>query len=416
MTEVPREEKLKTLILLGTVLALLGLAVSTYSLYHHIELKYFGEGGFSCNINETLSCDDVARSRFSEDPWGNPLGVYGAGYFLGLGLLLIVGFFKEAFRRETLQAYTAMVITGVLVSLSLGALSHYSLGKLCPTCMVIYLITFFQALILWFTREALPRPFTLKEVTNGGWYGILALIVAIGIFQMAKPSTSHKLTLDIPKDSEQLEVLKKQIEAAQAPGILAMLEKQPTDAFRIDASAYSGLGEDFRKGSDDAKVKIVEFADYQCPACGQASRVMRQMASEFGDKIQIVFKNYPLDNSCNPNLPRAMHAFACQAALLTRCAGTYGHFWELHNKFFDNQEKINETTVIAWSKDAGLTDAQIQQCLKSKDQLAKVQDDIKQGSATGLTGTPTIFFNGRKYNGPVDAEVIRRVIQALLEG
>ena len=87
----------------------------------------------------------------------------------------------------------------------------------------------------------------------------------------------------------------------------------------------------------------------------------------------------------------------------------------MNYKLFENQAKIDETSLIAWSKDVGLSDSQIQQCLASKDVLAKIQDDISQGSASGLTGTPTLFFNGRKYNGPIDADAIRQVIQALLE-
>ncbi len=419
VTDTPQEEKYKTLVLLGSVLALLGLGVSFYTLYHHIELKYFGAGGFVCNINDTLSCDDVARSRYSEDPWGNPLGVYGAAYFGGLLLLLLVGKFKEAFRRETLQAYAAMVVTGVVVSVSLGILSKVSIGKLCPTCMVIYAVTFFQVIFLYFNREALPRPFTWKETSNGAWYGIVTLVVAIGLFQMLKPTNTKNMTLDLPKDPKQFEEmqqdLKRQIEAAQAPAVLGMLDPNPSSAVKIDASAYSGLGEDYRKGSDDAKVKIVEFADYQCPACAGAAAVLKQLSVEFGDRVQIVFKNYPLDNSCNPSMPRALHAYACQAAKLARCAGSYGKFWELNTRMFENQSKIDETSLIAWSKDLGLTDAQIQQCLTSKDILNKIQDDINQGAASGLTGTPTLFFNGRKYNGPIDAEVIRRIIQALLE-
>ncbi len=412
MSTAYRDEKLKTIVVLGSILAVLGLGISLYSLYHHIELKYLGEGGFACNINDTLSCDSVANSKYSEDPWGNPLGVHGAGYFLGLLALLVVARLKEEFRTEALQAYAVLVGVGVLASLALAGISHFSIGKLCPTCMGIYAITFVQAAVLFFSREALPRPFDVKKTVNGGWYAVMSLAVAVALFQMFKPASTRNLTLDVPKTPEQLAELQEQ--AAGESLALASLDSREASSVKIDYSAYSGLGEDYRKGSDEAKVKIVEYVDFQCPACASASRMMRQLSSEYGDRILVVFKNYPLDKTCNAGMQSAMHPFACQTAVLARCAGTYGRFWEFTNKAFDNQQNIDGTRIVAWAKELGLSDEQISQCQNSKDILAKIQDDIRQANEAGLTGTPTIFINGRRYNGPLDAGELRRVIDALL--
>ncbi len=416
MSDAKVEEKLKNLFLLGSVLAVLGLGISLYSLYHHIELKYFGDHSFMCNINDTLSCDEVANSRFSEDMWGNPLGLYGAGYFLGLLLLLVVGRLKPELRRDVLQTYGTLVVIGVVVSVTLGGISHFIIGKLCPSCIGVYSVTFVQAAVLFFSLEAIPRPLSFKQISNGGWYAVLALGVAIALFQLFKPAPNRNMTLDVPKTSEELAALKSKIEGDRRPGALASLDANVAASVKIDFSAYSGLGEDYRKGSDDAKVKIVEYADFQCPACSTASKAMRQLASEFGDRILIVFKMYPLDNACNPGMQRAMHAYACEAAIIARCAGSYGKFWDLHNQFYDNQSSIDSTRILAWAKDAGLSSDQIAQCKASKDIVAKIQDDIQQANAAGLTGTPTIFFNGRKYNGPVQIDELRAVVQALLAG
>ncbi len=413
MSTANRDEKLKTIVLLGSVLAVLGLGISLYSLYHHIELKYLGEGGFACNINDTLSCDSVANSKYSEDPWGNPLGVHGAGYFLGLLALLIVSRVKESMRDEALQAYAALVGIGVVVSLALAGISHFSIGKLCPTCMGIYAITFLQAAILFFSREALPRPFNLKQATNGAWYVVMALAVCVALFQMFKPSRTQNITLDVPKTREEIADLQKQV-ASSGTLALASLDNKESPSVKIDYSAYSGLGEDYRKGSDEAKVKIVEYVDFQCPACASASRVLRQLSAEYGDRILVVFKNYPLDKTCNPGMQSAMHPFACQTAVLARCVGAYGRFWEFANKAFDNQQNIDATRIVAWAKELGLADEQISQCQNSKDIVAKIQDDIRQGNESGLTGTPTLFINGRRYNGPLDPNEMRRVIDALL--
>ncbi len=409
-----RQEKLKSLILLGSILAILGLGISFYSLFHHLELKSKGDTSFMCNINDSFSCDDVANSRFAEDPWRNPLGIYGIGYFLGLFVLLMIARLKAELQKESLQTYALMVGIGVIVSLTLGGISHFVIGKLCPSCIGIYGVTILQAFILFFCRGGIPGPFAFKNISNGSWYALLALAVSIALFQLMKPSTSPQLTLDLPKPSSSSTTPAPEGKARVTP--LDSLDAQAAPAIKIDASPYSGLGEDFRKGSDDAKVKIVEFADFQCPACATASKALRQLGAEFGDRIQIVFKSYPLDKACNPGMQSALHPFACEAAIMVRCAGNIGRFWEMHDQLFDNQSRIESSRITAWAKDLGLTDAQIQQCKNSKDIIAKIQDDIRQANEAGLTGTPTIFFNGRKYHGPANADEMRAVVQALLEG
>ena len=80
----------------------------------------------------------------------------------------------------------------------------------------------------------------------------------------------------------------------------------------------SKLGEDYRWGSDTARVTIVEFADFQCPACKHLSDIMKEIKAIFKQQVLIVFKNYPLDNQCNQNIRRSFHPFACKIALMAR--------------------------------------------------------------------------------------------------
>jgi protein-disulfide isomerase/uncharacterized membrane protein len=413
-----RDEKLRNLVLLGTIFALVGLGLSFYSLFHHLELKQLGHTSFSCNISDTFSCDDIANSKFAEDPWKNPMGVYGIGYFLGLVALLITARAKESLRKDALQAYAALVIIGVLTSITLFGISEFIIGKICPTCVGIYLITVVQAVILFLSRDAIPKPISFKSTTNGAWYAVIALAVAIAGYQIIKPRAPSNLTLDNPKAGEELEAIRDAIDAESksSTGPLALLSPDVSTSVTIDLNAYSGLGEDFHKGSPDAKVKIVEFVDFQCPACANASKAMRKIADEFGDKVLIVFKNFPLDSSCNTSVQTKMHVHACTAAKLARCAGANGKFWPMQNQLFDNQSNINETSMTAWAKEfGGLNDTQIKECLASKDVAAKIQDDARQASEAGLQGTPTIFINGKKFNGGADVDQLRAVIQALLE-
>ncbi|WP_141731327.1 thioredoxin domain-containing protein [Oligoflexus tunisiensis] len=411
---VNREEKFKNLLLLGSILAVLGIGLSIYSLLHHLELKQAGATSFACNINDTLSCDDIANSKFAEDPWGNPMGVYGIGYFLGLFALLITARMKENLRQDALQAYAVMVGIGVLVSIVLFGISEFVIGKICPTCVGIYAVTLMQAAVLFFTRDAIPKPWSFKSINNGGWYGIIALVATIAVYQVVKPTSTRNFKPDNPMTEEEVQQHMEKLGANREAPILAALDPTPSPSVKIDYTAYSGLGEDYRLGSDDAKVKIVEYADYQCPACATASKALKALHQEMGDKVLIVFKNFPLDSNCNPSVQTKMHAFACEAAIMTRCAGQIGKFWDMNQRVFDNFRDIDSTRLVAWAKDVGLNDEQIKQCKASPDIVKKIQDDIKQANDAGLSGTPTIFINGRKYNGAVDPGTLKQVVEALL--
>ncbi len=410
-----REEKFKNLLLLGSILAVLGIGLSIYSLLHHLELKQAGSTSFACNINDALSCDDIANSKYAEDPWGNPMGVYGIGYFLGLFALLITARVKENLRQDALQAYGVMVGIGVVVSIALFGISEFIIGKICPTCVGVYAVTLMQGAVFFFTRDAVPKPWNIKSINNGGWYGIIALVATIAVYQVVKPASTRNFKPDNPMSQEEVQKHMEKLGATrnEAP-ILAALDPTPSPSVKIDFTAYSGLGEDYRKGSDDAKVKIVEYADYQCPACATASKALKALHADMGDKVLIVFKNFPLDSTCNPSVQSKMHPFACEAAIMTRCAAQVGKFWELNERVFENHREVDSTRLVAWAKDLGLNDDQIKQCKESPDMVKKIQDDVKQANEAGLTGTPTIFINGRKYNGAVDPETLKQVVEALL--
>jgi protein-disulfide isomerase len=410
------DEKFKSLLLIGCILAVLGVGLSIYALLHHLEVKQLGQTSFSCNISDALSCDDIANSKFAEDPWANPMGIYGVGYFLGLLALLLTARVKENLRRDALQAYAVMVGIGVVASIGLFGISEFIIGKICPTCVGIYAVTFLSAAVLFFSRQAIPTPWSLKAITNGGWYGIMALLASIAVYQLVKPQSTKNFKADLPMTDSQIDqhIARKNLAQGEPP-ILAALDPNVSSSVKIDFSAYSGLGEDYRKGSDDAKVKIVEFADYQCPSCATASKALVALAAELGDQVLIVFKNFPLDSSCNPSVQSKMHPFACEAAVMSRCAGQIGKFWDMNQKIFANQKDIDSTRLMAWAKDVGLNDDQIQQCKSSPDIVKKLQDDVRQANEAGLSGTPTIFINGRKFNGAVDPEILKQVVRALQE-
>ncbi len=385
----------------SVLLAILGCAISIYATSHHIQLKSRGTTDYSCNINDTFSCDSVAQSQYSE-LFGVPMGVWGLSYFASLLLLLLLGRFVPKNFNESLQAYTVMVPLGVAVSIVLGGISLFSLGTFCISCIGVYFCCFALALVLYIDRDVIPAPMQIKQVGNGEVVAILLVTVCIFGYNKLVSSnqepSSNDISSTLPKGSG--------IERMLLPEVFSI---------KIDKNNYSGYGVDYRKGGADAKVVITEFADFQCPGCAQASKELSKVFELYGDRVLIVFKNYPLDKKCNPGIQRVMHEHACDAASLARCAGEKGKFWELHDHIFSNQGEIDEHNLKSWAKSiGGLNDQEIERCLKSPDVLAKIRDDINQGHQFNVDSTPTIYFNGRKYLGGRSETQLSQVVDYLL--
>ena len=158
-----KSKNFNQIFMIGIILAILGIVVSSYSLMHHIELKANGATDAFCNVNDTFSCDDVAKSDYSEDPWGNPLGIYGIGYFLSLLFLLLRAQIQKH-TVESLHAYIVLAGIGAISSTILGLISFISIGALCLTCITIYAITYLQLATCMFCKKSgLKINSTLKE-------------------------------------------------------------------------------------------------------------------------------------------------------------------------------------------------------------------------------------------------------------
>ena len=299
---------------------------------HHIELKANGATDAFCNVNDTFSCDDVAKSDYSEDPWGNPLGIYGIGYFLSLLFLLLRAQIQKH-TVESLHAYIVLAGIGAISSTILGLISFISIGALCLTCITIYAITYLQLATCMFCKEEWPEDkFDFKRTTNGLLNAATVVLLCLLVYQQLKPINSNSFVADeagVQKNPAQVQQI-----------LNSNLDPQVHN-IKLDLSAYSGLGEDYHKGNKFAKVKVVEFADFECPACRGAANNMREVAKKYGDKVLFVFKNYPLDKSCNPDMNNDFHKYACYAAIMARCAGTYGKFWPMHDLIYNNQSELS---------------------------------------------------------------------------
>ena len=157
---------------------------------------------------------------------------------------------------------------------------------------------------------------------------------------------------------------------------------------------FSPAAPDFRKrGPADAKIQIVEFSDFQCPACRVAEAPLRQIFSVYDGKLHFIFKHYPL----------RMHQWAKPAAVAAECAGRQGKFWEYHDRLYDKQDEWTndkaEAFLTGYAKDLQLDVPAWQACRQDPSSTAAYETDMKDGDDAWVSATPTFFINGRRFIG-----------------
>ena len=380
-------------------LSALGFGLSLYSLIHHLQVRSSGATDAACNINATVNCDAVAMSPYAEPFFDIPLGVFGMGFFVALLVMLGIGRSSARSAHDHLLSFGLFSAFGILISAILGGLSWLSLGLVCLVCLGIYIVCVGLGVTTFMARKALFSNFHWNSMINGSWSGGLAVMALVIGFQ------TYKMQF-LPKSSSGSKNPKKDI-----PSLSKESQEIP-----LSRSAYSGLGEDYRKGNEESSVIIHEFADFQCPACQQASRTLDDLSKELGDKILVVFRNYPLDSTCNSGITSKMHPYACQAAILARCAGQHGKFWKAHDLIFEKQMEISDESLTEWAKESlGLTTEQWETCKSSTDIVNKIRDDVSLGNKLGVDSTPTIYINGKKVLGRRDYDTLRALIDAELQ-
>jgi len=163
-------------------------------------------------------------------------------------------------------------------------------------------------------------------------------------------------------------------------------------------------------GGADAKVSIVEYADFQCPYCKLAYPTMRQVLGDYGNRVKFYFKNYPLQ----------FHQNAQKAAEAYECALEQGKQWEYYDKLFENSQGDGTGLAVPdlkkYAVDLGLDTAKFNGCLDSGKEAAKVRSEAAEGGQNGVSGTPTFFVNGEALVGAQPYSAFKSMIDSKLAG
>ena len=158
-------------------------------------------------------------------------------------------------------------------------------------------------------------------------------------------------------------------------------------------------------GSSDARVTIVEFADFQCPYSQEASYMMRELAEKYPKDVYYVYRDFPLAD---------IHSLAETAAQAGECAQDQGKFWEYHDKIYQNQTSLTEDAFGDFAREINLDIDQFTDCLSSGRHKDEVAEDLQAGIDAGVRGTPTFFINGNRIAGSIPAEVMEAIVESVV--
>jgi protein-disulfide isomerase len=165
------------------------------------------------------------------------------------------------------------------------------------------------------------------------------------------------------------------------------------------------LAGDPSRGPDNARVTIVEFSDFQCPFCSVAVAQAYAVVNKFPKEVRLVFKQFPLDS-------HAQAEFGAEAAL---AAQAQGKFWEMHDRMYAGFPDLSRNTVLRYAKEIGLDMNRFTSELDGHKYRTRVMSEEHEGEDAGVGGTPTFFFNGKKYNGVFDVASVTPIIKKELQ-
>jgi protein-disulfide isomerase len=164
---------------------------------------------------------------------------------------------------------------------------------------------------------------------------------------------------------------------------------------------------DHIQGPEVAPVTLVEYGDYECPYCGQAYAVVKQLQQRLGERLRFVFRNFPLAE---------MHPHAQQAAEAAEAAGAQGKFWRMHDTLYEHQRALDHVHLVKYAGDLGLDTEQFRQALQSQAEAPRVREDFLSGVRSGVNGTPTFFINGARHDGSFELHALLQAVERAERG
>jgi protein-disulfide isomerase/uncharacterized membrane protein len=423
-------------------LCLAGAAVSGLLLMqHHGEGTAVSAVNQACGDGQTSGCEDVARSSWSRVA-GVPVAAYGLAFYLSLALALALALVARGGVGDTLAGLVlAALAIGLVADLLLLGVQAFAIHAYCKLCILTYVLSAVGLVALLPARRAVRgTPATAAGLEGrlalAGWVlGTLAVAGAVfaanatlrsraayrqatllGTPVAAAPATPPPSTPAVtptapptpasspeaaagPQDAKYWQDRAQKLQATidDPQKLEAYFAEKAQREFDTSSPMMLDVANAPLRGPATAPAKVVEFSDFMCPFCRNLAGALSQFVPQAGGRVAVFFMNYPLDNTCNPKLPRATHPGACNLALGAVCAHYQGKFDAYHDRVFSTDLKNPQPAdVVRLAGEAGLNAAALEGCLDDPKTKAELAAQIAEGNRVGITATPTLFINGKK--------------------
>lgn len=369
--------KRKVDLLIISLVITIGLFV--YLTIHHFSLK-LGLGGSSlCEISSKINCDATATSRFAE-LFHLPIALWGAVFhliilsaliFYRLGWTLPTNYLRYFLRFCFLFAAAA--------SLCMGLISSFVIQVFCPFCLASYLFTFINLALGWsLIHPQIDFDFKAYFSEHKTFPILLALV----------PVLTWILTGMI-NENYGLAELQKRI-----PEVIRQWQTADSNDFDLTTGIQYGP-------PANGAATFVEFADFKCPHCRMASQSIASFLKGKRD-IKFIYKTFPLDGNCNPAIEQKGDGSRCELAAWALCADQIAQKgWDAQHWIFQHQEDYLPKTDLSndrkdFEKEFNLDSMVFEACVQSTATYEKIKKMAAEGDKAKVSGTPTIFFNGKK--------------------
>lgn len=376
--------------------SILAAGTHFYLIIHHFGLKLgIANEPAICNINSTFNCDAVATSRFSEF-LGIPIAIPGLIAQIILLVFLLTIRFDLTVHKNSLIKLTrtfSFLICGV--SVIMGLISAFALKALCLFCIFTYILSFTSA---FFASKINLEKVNGQPQWNEPRWGLITILLIPAFSWLINSITLSNYGYS-------------QMDRIMTSSKNAWLEN-PVISFNNQEGLILG-------NPETAKMIIVEFADFLCPHCKDASPSLELFTKNNLDKVALIYKTYPRDGVCNPVVGHKSDGLGCKLASAALCMKDRNLGWETHHWIFERQDSLSISTFESqfdqFLNEKSVNPEEVKTCMNSDLIFERIQKMAKEGEAGKIQGTPAIFVNGRELPRGQFPPILNSVLQSLIK-
>ena len=449
---------------LGRTVVLIALLVVGAALSGLLQFDHHGISSAGAAVDQLCGegaesgCDQVAQSPYSSIG-GVSLAALGSLFYAALILLACLSLpASKQVQRAAAVLLLYLTALAVGVDIILLGLQVFVIGAYCKLCIATYGINGAAFILLTPAKAAAPEASTVWRGPAGrrtlaAWgLGCLAALVSVGAAeyvlgaeagrresalvdalstesfdepeaasaaQTADPDGTEPSTLASGGDAARLkeQLARARGETARLRGILDdnekyqqyRLQKQAEEFEQAPRQQMDLAGVPF-KGSIDAPLHLVEYSDFLCPYCRSFAAALGKYQGQMKGNLVVFYKNYPLDQACNPGLRRTVHPGACNLALGAICAQKSDRFWAYHDKVFQRPPKnASVDDVVAVGLSVGLEAPRFRSCIGSASAQQELARQVTEAKKVGVKSTPSVFLNNKKL---ANVDVLLKAVES----